>query len=337
MEPHVFVRRTLAAFERARRAAPTAPECSYRLAGMPVRVRYAGERLAARFEPPLRPFAESGDTPALTISCWERNGSDHSPPPPPWDDRDKLPRGRIRGYDGTGVRATYDAERALLQLYDPELGHAACVARDAELVPPWVARAPFRSILGWWATDRGLAVVHASAVGDEDGCVLISGPSGSGKSTTALACAASGMGIISDDVALVELSSEPVAFATTGMAKVEDGSPVTLDSLGATVVEHRCGQTMVELRDRLVRCAPVRAVVAVRVGDAARSRVDRLGRGACFRALAGHSVVEALSGEPRSLARLRELADRVPGYAVALGRDLDDVAATVRTVLEVSR
>jgi hypothetical protein len=56
--------------------------------------------------------------------------------------------------------------------------------------------------------------------------------------------------------------------------------------------------------------------------------------GECFRALAGHSVVEALAGDRRPLLALRELARRVPAYAVTLGRDLDGVVNTVRAILE---
>ena len=47
-------------------------------------------------------------------------------------------------------------------------------------------RAPFRTILTWWAADHRLALVHAAAVATGDGAVVLAGTSGAGKSTTAL-------------------------------------------------------------------------------------------------------------------------------------------------------
>ena len=123
-------------------------------------------------------------------------------------------------------------------------------------------------MLGWWATDRKLAVVHASAVGSTDGCVLITGPSGSGKSTTALACVAAGFDIVGDDVAIVALEPEPTAYASTAVAKLEATSPVPLDRLGAAVLKTVGDQMMLDLRDRLLPSAPVRAVIGVVDGPA---------------------------------------------------------------------
>ena len=208
----------------------------------------------------------------------------------------------------------------------PARAHSASRTTPSASRPGSCAR-PSAALLGWWATDRGLAVVHASAVGDDDGCVLITGPSGSGKSTTALACVERGLRLVSDDVAIVALEPAPVAFASSAIAKVEAGSLVHLDRIGAEIAAVVGSQTMIDLGERVLLSAPVRAVLATSVGDDARSAVQSMTPGRCFRALAGHSVVEALSGDPRSLAGLRDLSTRVPAYEVTLGTDLDAVAA----------
>jgi hypothetical protein len=300
-------------------------------------VRYAGDALRRLFDTPLAPFTEPAQPdPALTISCWDRSSVDVVPPSPPWSLDDLLPRGRVRGFDSGDVRATYDAHFGILNLYDARSRQAVYFAHDAKRIPPWIERAPFRAVLGWWATDRGLAVVHASAVGSSDGCVLITGPSGSGKSTTALACVAGGFEIVGDDVAVVALEPEPAAYATTSVAKLEATSPIAVDRLDAAVLKTVGDQMMLDLRDRLRPSAPVRAVIGVAIGSGSRTSAVPMTPGACFRALAGHSVVEALAGDRRPLVELRELARRVPAYGVTLGRDLDGVVATVRAILEGS-
>ena len=298
-------------------------------------VRYAGEALPRRFDAALAPFTERAQPdPGLTISCWDRSSVDVAPPSPPWSLDDLLPRGRVRGFDGDDVRTTYDAHFGILNLYDARSHQAVYFAQDAERIPPWIERAPFRAVLGWWATDRELAVVHASAVGSSDGCVLITGPSGSGKSTTALACLAAGFDIVGDDVAIVALEPEPTAFATTAIAKLEATSRVPIDRLGVRVLKTVGDQTMLGLGDRLLPRAPVRAVIGAVIGSGSRTSARPMTPGACFRALAGHSVVEALAGDRRPLLALRELARRVPAYAVTLGHDLDGVVTTVRAILD---
>ena len=182
-------------------------------------VRYAGDALPRLLRHGTGPFTEPARPDAeLTISCWDRSSVDVTPPSPPWSLDDLLPRGKVRGFDSGDVRATYDAHFGILNLYDARSRQAAYFALDADRIPPWIERAPFRAVLGWWATDRRLAVVHASAVGSSDGCVLITGPSGSGKSTTALACVAAGFEIVGDDVAIVALEPEPTAYTSTAVA-----------------------------------------------------------------------------------------------------------------------
>jgi hypothetical protein len=330
---HDFVAATIAAFAQALTQTDVTTERWYSLAAGRVHVQYAGNALARRFDRALAPFAaEPTADPGLQLVCWDRTTVDVVPPAPPWSAADLLPRHRIRGFDRDGVRATYDASRGILQLYDP-VGRAVYFAQDCDRVPPWAVRAPFRSVVGWWAADRGLAVVHASAVGDDRGCVLITGPSGSGKSTTALACVERGLRLLTDDVAIVALDPVPVAFASSSIAKVEAGSLVDVGHLDAPVAWVAAEQTMLDLGDRILASAPVRAVIAAEVGEGARSSVRRLTPGQCLRALAGHSVVEALSGDRRSLSALRELSRRVPAHTLTLGTDLDGVVALVRRIL----
>ncbi len=334
-EAHEFVRTTLDAFRLAHDRASSTSERTYSVGGTSVLVRYAGAALPDAFDRALAPLrTDPVADPALTISCWDQVSSDQPLPAAPFAKEDVLARGRIRGFDGDGVRATYDALHRLLNLYDPDARDAVFVAKDVAQIPPWITRAPFRAIFGWNAIDRGLAVVHTSAVGGSGGCALVTGASGSGKSTTAFACVERGLRIIADDVALVALGPEPRAFACAGVGKIEDDSLVTIDDLGLPVVERRNGQTMLDLSSVLTPSAPVRVIVAARVGGGERCQVTRLSSAASFRALAGHSVVEALTGDARALTALRELATRVPAVRVDVGTDLDDVAATIRGLLE---
>lgn len=54
-----------------------------------------------------------------------------------------------------------------------------------------------------WASDSGLILLHAAAVGWDGKGVLIAGRSGSGKSTFAVSCLTAGLDFVSDDYALI--------------------------------------------------------------------------------------------------------------------------------------
>src|SRR5690606_23216096 len=105
------------------------------------------------------------------------------------------------------------------------------------IVPRWFDRAPFRTILTWWAADQGLPLLHASAVADDSGAVAIAGASGAGKSTTALACLAAGLRIVGDDACLVRFDPEPTIYSIYARAKLEPDALAKLPSLASLIVD----------------------------------------------------------------------------------------------------
>ena len=148
-------------------------------------------------------------------------------------------------------------------------------AASSAATPDWMDRVPFRTILTWWAADRGLAMVHASAVAWGDGAALIAGGSGAGKSTTAMACLAAGLDLLGDDACVVGLDPEPHLWSVYRRAKLEPDAAQWLPSLDALVVVRTEDQTHLDPGTRHRRDAPLRAVVLPRVtGERATSRAD---------------------------------------------------------------
>ncbi len=68
------------------------------------------------------------------------------------------------------------------------------------------------SVMGILLYQRGLLVLHASAVNIDGGAVAFLGKSGEGKSSTAAAFNARGYGIITDDVAPIILGKKPATI-----------------------------------------------------------------------------------------------------------------------------
>jgi hypothetical protein len=178
--------------------------------------------------------------------------------------------------------------------------------------------------------------LHAACVADERGGILLAGESGSGKSTTSLALALAGSAFLSDDMVFLDdakqapqvlgfpdefdLTDETVRrFATL---RHLDGRPtwggrpkhqVRADELGVRIE---------------LRCTP-RLLLFPEITDARHSSVEPLAAGEALIELAPNVLLTEATSSQGHLDALGALVRSVPTHRLLLGRDLDDVVATV--------
>jgi hypothetical protein len=323
-----------AAFDDARSAAG-ATERTYRIASRDVCIRSVGPigDIVDRALAPLR--AAPTGRPALVVHCWDTETSGVALPPPPWSNDDYLPGGRIRGFTEPDIPVVFDLPTGTLNVLDARAGDAFCWTSESTRLPPWFHRSPLRVVFGWWVQSFGGAVVHAGAVGDDEGVVLVTGRGGAGKSTTVLSARRAGLQLLSDDLAIVEPGAPPnpstMVHAAYGTAKVEVEALARLPELADEAVETADGLVL-ELGARLLRTSPLRAVLAVAVHDSPTELVP-VTAAACLLALAPSSILGATAADPATLAAMAALVHGVPCYELRVGPDPDDVAATVREVV----
>jgi hypothetical protein len=253
-------------------------------------------------------------------------------PPPPWDLSSYGTRQRIVGLDETELRASYDAGHGLLSLQRPGSTRAAFVARDALDVPRWVARMPFRHLLGWWAGDVGLTFVHAAAVGRDGACVLLPGTSGSGKSTTALAADEAGLAFLADDLCLVDPAAG-TAHAPYRWAKAEANALARLPALAARVTETEAGQSMLRPAN-LVRAATIVGLALPTVTGEPETSVRPATPAEAMFALAPSTLLEGNGAGHGSLSMLASLARSAPAAHLDLGTDMAGVVAALHELLD---
>ena len=126
-----------------------------------VRVRIAGEELAARLTPGL---VEGDAEPRIDIVAWEGE-----PVPPTLDVEEE----HYSAQDDVQALSSRDT----LRLADGD--RAVFWVRDARALTRWETAAPLRTLLRW--TLRPLQMVHAAAVVGPRGAALLAGPSGAGS------------------------------------------------------------------------------------------------------------------------------------------------------------
>lgn len=315
-------------------------ERRFALAGAGVAIRFAGPALAAPLTRALGHLDDNGPDPTLTIDVWDSETTGVAMPPPPWSHEDHLEHGRIRGFFGDDLYTVYVPRGRTLSVTDLRRRHGWHWMPSPATMPFVATANPFHAILHVWAADRGVQYVHAGAVGDEDGCVVIVGPAGRGKSSTALACLDSGIGYLGDDYCLITLDPEPTAWSLFSSAKLTSVGLARMPSFAPLVAnadrEPR-DKAIVFVNEhwpeRIVRRAPIRAIVVPRLHGGKHSSLRPATAADAFGAVAPSTVLQLPVADATTLRGLRRLAGSVPVWHLDLAEDPADVAATVRSLL----
>ena len=301
-----------AAFARAAKvAAPV--EATVVLAGIPLRFRISGARLAEAVLAPFGPLIDETAAPVSTVELWSAAETGVALP----QEVTPGPRRFVASPDGaTAVHVEGRAATALDRRTGDVVGHRL----GADELAGHERAKPFPEILAVRLFDDGALKVHAGGVVGPEGAALVLGPTGAGKST---ACLASGLPLLGDDQ--VALRGD-VAHGLYASARVV---PEWVDELavGHTVVPVAGEKAIVVLAD-VVRSAPVRVLLVPQAGG--EVGLHPLTGAAALRAIAPSSILGVAGGGAQGFDRLAELAGSVPAFGLGHGGDPATAGRLVR-------
>ncbi len=189
------------------------------------------------------------------------------------------------GFDGT------------FWLLDHDHGHAIRWLADPHDLPYGEQVSPLSLAIRWWASiDARGALVHAGAVADDHGAVLLGGNSGAGKSTSTMACAHGSLDVLGDDQVIIEIDNgAPIAHPVYRLAKLTPGSLDLLPHLRDHVLaEGRYGKALIDLSLDEVPPRPVRAICLVTQDPTAATHLAPIARADVLKAI-GISTMFQLS------------------------------------------
>lgn len=337
-----FAEELARAFDQA--AAASVPVSTDLLVGgRRVRVRIAGEELAARTLPALAHLRSASDgRPDATLVAWDGEATGvgldlpETPEPEPGDAAEPFVVTRA-----PDLRVVFQPLRGLLTAQAPPEPRATVFVRDARELAWFEAAMPYRIAWSWLLGGERRHVLHAGAVAVEDGAALLVGRGGSGKSTTAVQCLLAGLGYLGDDLVLLDCDAEPWVHSLFSTAKLAARSFELLPALGSPDTRPLVpGQDKIVVQlaetsgDLLRRSAPVRAVICPRVVGSGPSRLVRVSAAHGLRALAPSTVMLVQHEEAAAVAAIARLVAAVPTYALELGERVDDVPDLVRAAVE---
>ncbi len=194
-----------------------------------------------------------------------------------WSHGDIRAGGLVDGSDPTGVLAVHETGSGVVTLIDT--ARRALNYRAPERLPWWERAAPLRIALYWALGGADRHLLHAGAVGDERGGVLLAGSARSGKTTVALAAADAGLGYLGDDHVLLD---------TAGGARRAHSIYKTASVRVATDTGEKA---LLDMAGRVRESLPVRAIVVPRV-QGGTTRVRRVSGADALRALAPTTVLQ---------------------------------------------
>jgi len=300
------------------------------VAGTSVQLVFSGDRLVPSLFPALAHLELPVTGPAdVSLHIWDTESTGVAVPPPPVRWENFTDRGDIWGLSSRRVRSAFHWIECSLNLLDLQRRVGMFWVRSDEQLPYWTKASPLRTLLHWWTKANGAHLLHAAAVGDESGALLITGKGGVGKSTTALACLTSGMQYVADDYLVVRLDPEPRVYSLYSTAKLDRPQLARFPQLARLVRnaetpdDKAVVQLYPDLKSQISRSLPLKAIAQPSFSgerDTSFEPASPLGlqRAASFTTLsqlphAGHATH----------LFVERLVAAVPGFSIRLGTDLD--------------
>ena len=314
------------------------------VAGCLIQLRFAGEPLANSFLPAFAHLAvEPARPPDFTLHVWDSDSAGVPMIPPPCKRDCFTDRGDIWGMTSERIRSAFHWSEFSVNLLDRERGVGIFWVQSASALPYWTASSPLRTLLHWCLSQSGAQLLHAAAMGNDRGAVLLTGKGGVGKSSAALSCLEAGLRYVADDYLVVRLEPVPTVFSLYATAKLDREQSERFPGLGALITnpvrspgDKAVIQLFPERSAQLARALPLHAIATPRFVDAEDTSVAaaepiRLERAAAFTTLsqlphAGRSTHEFV----------HRLVASLPGLELGLGRDLGRIPAAIQGILAQS-
>jgi hypothetical protein len=313
------------------------------VAGTTVRLLFAGERLVPDLVPALEHLRGApGSRPDVTFNIWDSESTGVAMPPPPCDRTHFTDRGDLWGFTSERYRLAFHWIECSVNLMDRYERTGIFWIQTSGTLPYWTKASPLRTLFHWWMEMNGRQLLHAAAVGDHNGAVLITGKGGIGKSTTALASLAHGMSYVADDYLIVGLDPEPVVYSLYSTAKLNPDQVGTFpelaplaSSLGLQGDEKAVLRLFPKFATQIARAMPLRAIMTPRFIGHEKTTVTPVSRELLHRAAAFTTMSQLPYAGRYTYDFIGRLTERVPGFELALGSDLDDVARAISQFLAV--
>jgi hypothetical protein len=340
-EQVVFFKSVYNKFLEARRTSQQI-DFYYGLCGSKIRLSFAGEELVSHITPALSHLQISKvETPDLTVCLWDSKSTGTRMVPPPWKRNQYTNRGDIWGYNSNRIKTAFHWIEFSLNLFDSETNTGLFWVENAANLPFWVHASPLRSLFHWWLEKNGSQLIHAAAVGSEQGAVLLTGKGGIGKSTTALSCLKSGLLYLGDDYVAIRLKDKPFVFSIYNTAKLNADHTVNFSEFVPLIsnVEKLDDEKAVMFLNnayshQITVSLPLKAILVPSVTHSKESQITEAAPENILRAASFITMTQLPGADVRTFEFLNQLSFSLPCFNLEVGQDLSSIPTLISALLE---
>jgi len=318
-----------------------------------IRLCFAGSSLADALLPALAHLKveASESEPSLTLHLWDSESTATNLPLMLegivqlwrhrwWEVLDT--RREVKAFCDASTRTVFHLGPDILSILDLSQNRGVYWVKDGTSLPYYERGSPITALLSWWLESRGRILLHAAAISEGQGCVLLPGKGGSGKSTTTLACLDSGLRILGDDYCALQRNPEPQIHSLYNTCKLKGREDVEmrfshLRHLVSNIDHLETEKALIFLHehaaDVLIRQAPLRAILLPRVTGERDTHLRPAAAGQALRFLAPSTMFQFPGDAGLIFRESVSLIRQLPVWELALGTDLSQIPQVIRGVL----
>lgn len=336
-----FVMSVHDAFLAAENRTGQASEFHYSVAGLPVKVRFAGDGLAPLLTPALQHLEiNAPEDVSLTIGIFDRTTTGLSIPQLPWSAAGHRGPGAVEYCRHGQFHIAFQRDIGVVSIGDLSSRRAFFWAGNPESLPSYERCSPLRKIMHWWMLQHGVQMIHAAAVGTAEGGVLIAGKGGSGKSSSALACLDSSLRYLSDDYCLLRDDPVPHVFSMYNSVKIEEDNLFRFPRLkplfsGASRADAEKPYLFLyqHCPEKLVRNFPVLALLVPRISAGRDTTLTPVSPARGLTALAPSTLFQFPGAGEDSFRIMAGFTRKTPSYLLELGADVSRLPHIITELL----
>ena len=272
-------------------------------------------------------------SPELTIYVVDDSVAEEALPEPFWKEDDLDIYGHLRGISEDDF-AEYSSFNQVFTILSRKTGLCVVWVRNVASLPEWERSFPFRNVLYQWFKNSKYLFVHAGAVGNTHGGVLLTGKGGMGKSTATLSCLDSELKYAGDDFVMIDTETLTV-YSLYNVAKLEASNLHRFPELAPHVANMQSlpqekGQVFLHFckPESLIAQFPLKAIFLPRFTGEETTVMRPATRGEALLALAP-STIGLLKADAKMMSRIAGLIQKLPCYWIETGTLLYTIPATI--------
>jgi len=339
--PEAYFDEAAQTFSRAVSSTGSGHDFSIVIDGLRIRLRFAGKDLSNKLRPTLAHLETADNLPDdFTICCWDDEGAGTVMPHPVEWMFHHYAYSFLPVLTNSRFRTFYIDWFQALSCLDLESRVAYCCYRRASKLPMYEVSAPLRPIFNTILNQRGMQLVHASAVGTEKGTVLFSGPPLSGKSTMAIHCLLDGLFYQSDDICVLTSEEKPRSLSLYNIAKLREDSLPHFKSLHPVLSQFQEEDEKKSFfyvhhhfPEKVLKAAPICALLLPRIVDEPFSRLEPASGMDAIRGLIPWTIKEIPKADDLGEKIMLKAVSRLPSWHLLLGRDTGHTLKLIRSLL----